>query len=93
MEKVITTVSSPTIWQREAHRDHYSVRSLCALDTIGTDALMSHHLPVALALREQLVDKVPTAAHDWIVDMIVTPDEVLTRSDLEVISHGVVWKP
>ena len=48
---------------------------------------------VALALREQIVDKVPTAAHDWTVDMIVTPDEVLSRPELDAASHGSVWKP
>ncbi|KZV71463.1 nagb/rpia/CoA transferase-like protein [Peniophora sp. CONT] len=48
---------------------------------------------VALALREQLVDNVPTAAHDWTVDMIVTPDEILSRPELDAASHGVVWKP
>ena len=34
---------------------------------------------VALALREQIVDNsaVPVTPHDWKMDMIITPDEVI----------------
>ncbi|VDB98141.1 unnamed protein product [Peniophora sp. CBMAI 1063] len=50
-------------------------------------------LLVALALREQVVDHVPTVAHDWTVDMIITPDEILARTEMDATSHGLVWRP
>ncbi|KAK7032646.1 hypothetical protein VNI00_012911 [Paramarasmius palmivorus] len=34
---------------------------------------------LALALREQLVDEVPTDDNDWKMDVILTPDEVIVR--------------
>lgn len=38
-------------------------------------------LTVGLSLREQLLDAgaIPMAEHDWSLDAIVTPDEILTR--------------
>jgi 5-formyltetrahydrofolate cyclo-ligase len=38
--------------------------------------------PVALALREQVlaVEQVPVGANDVMVDMIVTPDEIIASS-------------
>ncbi|EAU89663.2 hypothetical protein CC1G_02552 [Coprinopsis cinerea okayama7 len=41
-------------------------------------------LLVALALKEQLLeaDSVPMGEHDWKVDIIVTPEEVLVNNDV-----------
>jgi 5-formyltetrahydrofolate cyclo-ligase len=36
--------------------------------------------PVALALKQQFLERgqVPMLDHDWKMDMIITPDEVIT---------------
>jgi 5-formyltetrahydrofolate cyclo-ligase len=36
---------------------------------------------VALALRDQIVEtgRIPMSEHDWTVDIIVTPDELLQK--------------
>lgn len=40
---------------------------------------------VALALSEQIVgvDSVPVGEHDWKMDMIVTPEEVITKDSID----------
>ncbi|KAG8846976.1 5,10-methenyltetrahydrofolate synthetase [Tulasnella sp. 330] len=46
----------------------------------------------ALALREQILDqgKIPLEAHDWKLDMIVSPDGILTKADATVEPVGVM---
>jgi 5-formyltetrahydrofolate cyclo-ligase len=41
---------------------------------------LMHILAVALALREQVLDagQVPMGEYDWKMDMIVTPDEIIS---------------
>jgi len=44
---------------------------------------MLHHQSVALALREQILEaeQVPTALHDWKMDVIIGPDGVLNKTN------------
>ena len=45
--------------------------------------IFSFTLSVALALRQQVLEEsVPSGEHDWKVDLIISPDEVLGRSSL-----------
>jgi len=49
-------------------------------DRFITSYMSSHRrrpLLVALSLREQIIDNVPIGDHDWKVDLVITPDEII----------------
>ncbi|KAH7886994.1 5-formyltetrahydrofolate cyclo-ligase [Phlebopus sp. FC_14] len=65
---------------RLGHGKGYYDRFLSSYITEGS---RPRPLLVALALRQQFLDagRVPVTERDWSVDIVVTPDEVITNSD------------
>ncbi|OCH88420.1 5-formyltetrahydrofolate cyclo-ligase [Obba rivulosa] len=64
---------------RLGHGKGYYDRFINAYTSPGTGGTRKKPLLVALALREQVLEagQVPTAAHDWKMDVIVSPDGII----------------
>jgi len=64
---------------RLGHGKGYYDRFITAYTSPETGGSRRRPLLVALALREQVLEagQVPTAAHDWTMDVIVSPDGII----------------
>ncbi|TFY66387.1 hypothetical protein EVG20_g4702 [Dentipellis fragilis] len=65
----------------------YYDRFITAYTTAAAARGHPRPLLVALALRQQIIppDQIPMAEHDWKIDIIVSPDEVITNDSTALL--------
>ncbi|KAA1473253.1 nagb/rpia/CoA transferase-like protein [Dentipellis sp. KUC8613] len=72
---------------RLGHGKGYYDRFITAYTAAAAARGYPRPLLVALALRQQIIppDQIPMAEHDWKVDIIVSPDEVITNDSTALL--------